>query len=228
MQNYAKIRYLHARQVMKNFEELEFFSKFSKDDIKKLKSISTQKKYQKDEILFYEGDKPKYLYILLDGVLKAYKTNFKSQEIFLHQILPINFVAEIANFENIPYPASSIFLTSGEVLRVEYESFKKDFLTHPLMSFSIVKSLSSKLRVMSEVLHKELILTSEAKIAKFIVENGELFGIIKNVKIASLLNITPETLSRILAKMRHDSLISFDEQNCLKYVDVDTLKNIYT
>lgn len=212
---------------MIDIKTLSFFSKFTEDDIEKLKSISTQKKFHKDEILFYEGDEPNYLYILLDGVLKAYKTNFKSQEVFLHQLLPVSFVAELANFENIPYPASSVFMTSGEVLKVDYEKFKRDFLTHPLMSFTIIKSLSSKLRVMSEVLHKELILTSEAKIAKLIVENSELFGIMKNVNIASLLNITPETLSRIISKMKQDGLITFDNKNRLVSLDIQSLKNLY-
>ncbi|MBS9778871.1 MAG: Crp/Fnr family transcriptional regulator [Campylobacteraceae bacterium] len=213
---------------MIDFKELDFFSKFNDEDMKKLSSISVQKSFNKDEILFFEGDEPKYLYILLDGILKTYKTNLKSQEIFLHHLMPVSFVAELANFENIPYPASASFLTSGEVLAIEYEKFQKDFLSHPLMSFTIIRSLSSKLRIVNEVLNKELILTSEAKIAKFIVENGELFGVIKNVNIASILNITPETLSRILAKFKHDKLIVLDKHNVLQQVDMKSLKNLYS
>lgn len=212
---------------MIDIKKLSFFSQFSNNDIDKLLSISKQIKFQKDEILFYEGDEPKYLNILLDGVLKAYKTNFKSQEVFLHQIMPVSFVAELANFESIPYPASAVFITSGEILRVDYEKFKEEFLTHKTMSFVIIKSLLHKLRVMESILHQEVILTSEAKIAKFIVQNGELFGVIKNVKIASLLNITPETLSRILAKMKKDNLIMFDKNGLLIKADIETLTALY-
>lgn len=212
---------------MIDIKKLNFFSAFSDEDIDRLLLISEQRRFDKDEILFYEGDEPKYLNLLLDGVIKMYKTNFKSQEIFLHQILPVSFIAELANFESICYPASARFMTSGEILRINYEKFKDEFLTHPIMSFVIVKSLSNKLRIMSNVLHQELILTSEAKIAKFIVQNGELFGVIKNVKIASLLNLTPETLSRILAKMKKDNLISFDKNGSLSMVDVDSLEPLY-
>lgn len=212
---------------MLDIKKMNFFSQFSDKDMDKLLSISRQVKFQKEEILFYEGDEPKYLHILLDGILKAYMTNFKSQEVFLHQIVPVSFVAELANFESIPYPASARFITSGEILKVDYEKFKKEFLTHPVMSFVIIKSLSNKLRIAANVLHQELILTSEAKIAKFIVQNGELFGVIKNVKIASLLNLTPETLSRILAKMKQDDLVSFDSSGCLARANTKHLKSIY-
>lgn len=208
--------------------DIEFFDEFNSKEQERLENISIRKKYQKGEILFYEGEEPKYLHLLLDGVLKIYKTDFKANQIFLHQFIGINFIAELANFESIPFPASSEFVTSGEVLKIEYEPFKRDFLSDPRVSFKMIKSLSNKLKIASEVMHKEIILPSEAKIAKFIVENGELFGMVKNVNIASILNLTPETLSRILTKMRRDKLVNFDEKHHLTDFDKDTLKSIYT
>ncbi len=212
---------------MKDLREIVFFNEFSDDELAKLKAISIRKKYQKGEILFYEGDEPKYMHLLLDGVLKIYKTDFKSNQIFLHQFVGVNFIAELANFESIPYPASSEFVTSGEVLKIEYKPFKRDFLSDGRVSFKMIKSLSNKLKIASEVMHKEIILPSEAKIAKFIVENSELFGVIKNVNIASILNITPETLSRILKKMKHDKIVTFDEKYHIKNYDEEVLKSLY-
>lgn len=213
---------------MKQLKQMRFFKDFSDKEMKRLESISVQKRYEKGEILFYEGDEPKYLHLLLDGVLRIYKTDFKSNQIFLHQFIGFNFIAELANFESIPYPASAEFVTSGEVLKIDYDKFEKDFLKDVKVCFKMIKSLSNKLKIASEVMHKEIILPSEAKIAKFIVENGELFGVIKNVNIASILNITPETLSRILKKMRHDKLVEFDTNHRLTNFNKDILKSIYT
>lgn len=212
---------------MKELKKIDFFKEFNDKEIEKLLSISIKKNYQKGEILFYEGDEPIYLHLLLDGVLKIFKTDFKSNRVFLHQFIGFNFIAELANFESIPYPATAEFVTSGEVLKIDYKKFEKDFLNDKKVCLKMIKSLSNKLKIASEVMHKEIILTSEAKIAKFIVENGELFGVLKNVNIASILNITPETLSRILTKMRHDNLVDFDKQNRVKTLDKDTLESIY-
>lgn len=212
---------------MKELKKIDFFKEFNDKEIEKLLSISIKKNYQKGEILFYEGDEPIYLHLLLDGVLKIFKTDFKSNRVFLHQFIGFNFIAELANFESIPYPATAEFVTSGEVLKIDYKKFEKDFLNDKKVCLKMIKSLSNKLKIASEVMHKEIILTSEAKIAKFIVENGELFGVLKNVNIASILNITPETLSRILTKMRHDNLVDFDKQNRIKTLDKDTLESIY-
>lgn len=212
---------------MADITQMDFFKGLNQDELDELLSISSRKKLSKGEVLFYEGDEPKYLYMLLDGVAKAYKTDFKSREIFLHQLLPVTFIAELANFEDIPYPATCEFITSGEVLMIDYKKFKSSIMTKPHMSLAIFKSLSKKLRVMAEVLHQEIVLTSDAKIAKFIVENHETFGLLKNVKIALILNITPETLSRTLAKMKKDELVFFGEHNQIVNFNKEKLEQIY-
>ncbi len=212
---------------MTKLEDVGFFQKLSPDELEKLKSISTQKLYKKGEILFYEGDEPEYLQLLLQGSLTFYKTTPKSQQIYLHQLMAVNFIAELANFENIPYPATAEFITDGEVLKIDYEQFLEEIISNKSMSLSFIKSLSNKFKIVSDVLHKELILTSEAKIAKFIVENPDIFNMTKNIRVASILNITPETLSRILSTMKKGGLIEIDKQNKLTFVDEKNLKKIY-
>lgn len=196
---------------MDKIKEIPLFSHLDKDELDRLKEISTIKKYNLKEILFFEGEEPKYLNILLDGVVRIYKTNHKGNQIFLHQFLPVSLIAELANFENIPYPASAEFVSKGEVLRINYQKLEEDFFKNPDLSLKIIKSLASKLKIMSEVITNEVILTSEAKVAKFLVENAELFTALKNTKVASILNITPETLSRTLTKFKKRGLIGADE-----------------
>jgi len=212
---------------MDRIKKIPFFSHLCDDEIKKLNEISTIKKYNAKEILFYEGEDPKYLHVLLDGVLKLYKTNYKGTQIFLHQFLPISLVAELANFESIPYPASSEFVTSGEVMKIDYKKLEEGFFKNPDLSLKIIRSLAGKLKIMSEVVTKEVVLTSEAKIAKFLLENAELFEQLKNTKIASLLNLTPETLSRTLTKFKTKGLIQVDEKHAVKILDKETLLDLY-
>ncbi|WP_024955579.1 Crp/Fnr family transcriptional regulator [Sulfurospirillum arcachonense] len=212
---------------MNRIKEIPFFSHLAEEDIKKLKNISVIKKYNQKEILFYEGDEPKYLHILLDGVLRLYKINHKGTQIFLHQFLPVSLVAELANFEQIPYPATAEFTSRGEVLKIDYQKLEESFFKNPELSLKIIKSLAGKLKIMSEVITNEIVLTAEAKIAKFLVENTELFDTLKNTQIASLLNLTPETLSRTLTKFKNKDLILIDEQNKVEILNIDTLLSMY-
>lgn len=210
---------------MHNFrlEQIPFFSKLSKNDIELLESISVRRKYNKSEMLFIEGEQPKWLFFLLSGSVRLFKSTQKGKEIFMYQMPPMNFIAEIANFENIPYPASAIFSISGEILKIDYLKFKQDFLSKPIMSELLLKSLSEKLKIASNLLHQELILTSEAKVAKFILEHEDLFNTLRHTKIASILNIAPETFSRILNKLKSSEIIMLDENNRIIGKNTDEL-----
>ncbi len=212
---------------MERIKDIPLFSKLSDENIKKLEKISSFKKYKADEILFYEGDKPGSLYVLLDGILRLYKTDSKGHELYIHQFVPISLVGELACFENIPFPATARFITKGEILKIDFKQLEKDFFQNPNVSMEIIKSLTKKIKILSNVIHKEMILTADAKVAKFIVDNYELCQTLKNTQIASILNITPETLSRILTKFKKQGLIKIEKNHHIQIQDMASLTKLF-
>ncbi len=197
---------------MNRIKEIPLFSKLSDESIKKLESISYFKKFNTDEILFYEGDKSGILHILVDGVLRLYKTDAKGHEIYIHQFTPIALVGELANFENMRYPATAKFIIKGEVLKIDFAKLEKDFFKNPEICMEIIKSLTRKVKILSNVIHQEMILSSEAKISKFIVEHPNVFKAVKNIQIAAILNVSPETLSRTITKLKKEKYIAIDKE----------------
>jgi len=78
-------------------------------------------------------------------------------------------------------------------------------------SISLVSALSKRMKLLSNLLHKETIYTTEAKIADLVLNSPAIFERLKNNEIASILNMTPETLSRILTKMKKEKIIMIKE-----------------
>jgi len=212
---------------MNRVKDIPLFSKMSEKHLKDLENISTFKDYNADEIVFYEGDKPGTLYILTEGVLRLYKTDPKGNELYIHQFTPIGLVGELACFENVNYPATARFITKGQLLKIDYKRLEEDFFQNPEVCMEIIKSLTKKVKILSNVIHKEMILTSEAKVAKIIIEHAELFETLKNTQIASILNITPETLSRILTRFKKTDLISVEKNHHINIKDPVKLTSIF-
>ncbi|MBF6668973.1 Crp/Fnr family transcriptional regulator [Campylobacter sp. RM12327] len=177
-------------------------------------------------MLFIEGEESKWLHLLIKGEIRIFKTKQNGSEIFLHNILAPSFIAEIATLEGIPYPASAKFVSNSEVVKIEFDFFKKECLSDENISLGMIKSLSQKLKIMNEVIHNELILNAEAKVAKQLVENLEIFSLLKNIQIATMLNITPETLSRILSKFKKNKLIEIQKET-IKIINNKALKELY-
>ncbi len=213
---------------MTSIREIPLFSQLSDEDLQLLKKIAVFKSFYADEILFYEGDSSRYLYILTEGLLRLYKTDNKNNEVYLHQFVPVSLVAEAACFEGINYPATARFSIKGQVLKINFEKFKKEFLKYPEISLRLITSLTKKINILSSVIHKEMILSSEAKVANFIAEHHELFLTLKNNQIASILNVSPETLSRMLTKLQREEIIMIDKKHEVTILDSPKLQALFS
>ncbi len=208
-------------------KEIALFNSLSEENIKKIEDISTLVNLDANDILFYEGDKPKYLHIIIEGVVKLYKTDAKGHQLFLYQFTPVSLIGELANFENFPFPATAEAVIASKVLKVDYEKLSDNILKNPNFSMEVIKSISKKAKILQNVIHQEMILTTEAKIAKLLIEHGELFSQLKNGQIAALINTTPETLSRTITKFKKSNYIEMDKDHQMKILDVDALKSLY-
>ena len=206
---------------MKNkLKEIILFSKLDSTTLDRICSITTTEKFAKDSIIFYEGDSSKYLYCLASGIVKLYKMTSSDKEIILKYFHSHELIAEVANFENIPYPATSVAYTDVELIKIDFEKFKELVYTNPELSFQIQSSLIQKIKNLEQVISSHLVLDAKDRIAKFIYDNPEEFFSIKNIEIAKILNVTPETLSRILRTFKNENLI--DVKN--KTIDRERLK----
>lgn len=208
-------------------EDFYFFNFLSDTDLERLKEISIKKQFNKDEILFYRGDEPKYLHLLLKGIVKLYTYDHKDNEVVIHNLMAPSLIAEIANYEDMRFPANCSFETRAEVLLIDYEKFKQEFLLKPEISMFFIKSLTKKIKALESFINYNISSDSMGKIAKFLIENEPLLVNLKQVKIAQILNITPETFSRKLAKLKKDKIIQNDK-GFIKILNYEKLKNSMT
>jgi len=206
-------------------KKVNMFKHLDEPELKLLLSISRQRHFSDGEILFYEKEKPQYLTVVLEGVVKIYKVDPKHNEITLHRFVPNNFVAEMAVFEGIPYPASAAFETEGSVLEINFEKFKKYFFTKPEITMALFRSLTQKIQYLDNVIGLTVILDSTARVAKYLCENNAALGM-KHNKIAQDLHITPETLSRVFKKFTKLGFIA-KEQGTYKIVDRNALEILF-
>ena len=93
------------------------------------------------------------------------------------------------------------FETDAEVILIDYKKFKEEFCKNQRFQ-CFYKIINKKIKFLQNFIDYNVSLNSMEKIAKFLYENEELLKTLKQVKIAQILNITPETFSRQLAKLK--------------------------
>ncbi len=217
---------------MLKLEEIPMFASLTPENLKELYNQTHIKQYAKDSIVFYEGDQSDYLYILLEGSVKLYKTTPKGTQIQINRLGAPDLIGEYASFENLPFPASCEFVTSGTIGLLPFEVVYKH-LSDPKFSLEIIKSLTGKVSLLSALVHKETVLSSEAKVADLMLQKLAMFHRLKNNELASILNLTPETFSRILTKLKKEGIITVENQKIVilnedalyTIVDTNTIKD---
>lgn len=211
---------------MSKLKDFYLFSGLSTKDLELLDSISFEKKYTKDELIFYKGDKPKYLLFLLTGCVKIYRHDFKDNEVTIHNIKGPSFIAELANYEKISYPANCRSEMDSTIVYIDYEKFEKYFLEKNEFLLIFIKSLTKKIKALEMFISSNMIEDIDAKIAKFIYDNKDEISSLKQIKIAELLNIRQETLSRKLAKLKKDGVLH-DKKGKIELKSEKKLKELF-
>jgi len=209
---------------MVKLDEIPIFSALDDSYIQALQNEVHVKHYTKESIVFYEGDQSDYLHILMEGSVKLYKTSPKGTQIQINRFGAPALIAEFACFEKEPFPATCEFVTDGAIGLLHFDKLY-EYLNQPQFSLELIKSLTGKVMLLSSLVHKETILSSEAKIADLMIKKRSVFGRLKNNEIASMLNLTPETFSRILTKFKKEGIITI-EHHYLTILDEDALYRI--
>jgi len=206
---------------MIRLEDVPMFSALGKNYLKEIQNAIHVKQYTKDSVVFYEGDHSNYLHILMEGDVKLYKTSPKGSQIQINRFSAPCLIAEFACFEREVFPATCEFVTDGAIGLLHFDKLYK-YLNQPDFSLELIKSLTAKVMTLSALVHKETILSSEAKVADLMIKKIAIFNRLKNNEIASILNLTPETFSRILTKFKKEGIISVDNHQ-LKILNADAL-----
>jgi len=191
-------------------KEMCLFGSLDDKQLNELNQISSIKNFQPGNILFYEGDNPKNLYFLLDGLVKLYRYDKNDNISILSYYYSQALIGEAATLGRTPHQVSAECETHCSILVVSFDEFEKNFLRNPDIALGIIMQLVSKVK---QLINTNMQHTSMQKLAGLIYENHEIFRKLKKYKIAEILNMAPETFSRNLKKLQADGIISYDKNH---------------
>jgi len=215
---------INGERIKADLCSICLFKTLTDEQIDELIKISSIKQFHEGDILFFEEDKPHYLYFLLKGIIKEYKYDtFGKSTVVQHYFTP-TIIGETANFEHVVYNTTAECINECIVLIITYEDFEKKFLKNPDISLKLILQLAKKIKT---TMNYNMPKDSIAKLAEFIYKNEELFNTMKKYKIAEMINISPETLSRSLKTLKKQQIFECQENGHYKIVNRESLKQFY-
>ena len=188
-------------------------------------SASKLIEYDKNDIIFHEGDIPEKLFVLIQGKVSICKDTLSGKRILITNIVnPGDVFGEIYLFiEKKEYDMYSIATEKTSLLEIGKTMF--DFQNgnsndiKGILQYNMMKIFAAKAYFMN---HKLKVLGSGSvreKIVRYLFEHQQggcrIQGNLNREDMADYLNVTRPSLSRELGKMKEEGLLQIDGRSII-------------
>ena len=218
-----------------NIKGLEVFINEEKtqNEINKLTSNRTVTKIKNKDVIFKEGDSPNYLYMILSGKIKIFKTNESGKDYITELKKEGDAFGYTTLLNESIYKESAVAIEDSEIALIPKNDFFKLLYSNNEASLKFIKFITNNLHEAEERLIKLAYDSGRKKTAeailflfkKFMPDGNDGYFNIQRENISALAGISPETISRNLTDFREEGLIE-GGSGSMKIVDVKKLEKI--
>lgn len=209
-------------------KQLSFFNSLSSENLNIIGDMSKIITYPKNSILYYENDIHNKIFFLVSGLLKVYKIDKFENEIFLYHIHKNSLISELTTLDDhsIYCFSNAEFMEDSIVLEVDFTELKNQFLSKNILNNEFINEILLKTQQLHCVVNRELVFDATAKVAFMLSDDLDMFNRLKRHEVSFMLHIQPETLSRVLKKLKRSSIIEIENSE-VSILDKVLLHNIY-
>ncbi len=197
---------------------LPLFQELTPEQLRQVAETTRERRLQKSEILFHKGDPVRGFFVVVYGQMKLGFSSSQGNEKVIDILGPQQSFGEAVMFMDRPYPVFAESLTDTLVLHIArftvFELLEKD------ASFArrMLAGLSHRLHMLVQDVESYTLRSSAQRVIGYLLQCGgasenpagrlELDLPTSKQVIASRLNLTPETLSRIFHDLSSAGLIN--------------------
>ncbi|MDF1830236.1 MAG: CRP/FNR family transcriptional regulator [Cycloclasticus pugetii] len=196
-------------------------------------SVSHTKLLQAGDILYHQNSPFKSLYALKSGSVKIISKSDESDD-----VMGVYLPGEIIGFDGVAtdrYQCSIHALETSNICEIDLESLQenipsifKQLLKHASKSINQSNNTNATSKVSAEkrIVSLLLDLSDRYRLRGYFYTEFNLF--LSRSEIGSLLNLSPETVSRGIRKLERDNLITLENRRRIKINNLEGLKNLLT
>ena len=207
--------------MIEKLKKISLFFNTEDKILEDIASFSFIKKYKKNRIIYYEGEKEKYFYGIISGRVLSFDVDLKGNVIPKNQFGCGDIFGLISQIQNKPYCLNARCEDESEIVSIDYLKFQK-YISNPPFSDRIIKMLRNKIIQETEFNKLQKYDTTQ-RVIYTLLNFPKKFIRKKKYMLAKELNMSPETLSRILTKLKNEGIICHCEK-AIKVLDKEKLK----
>jgi CRP/FNR family transcriptional regulator len=186
----------------------------------RLVSGSSLVKVARGDHLFREAEPAAGFYIVHAGAINVHRVTADGREQVIRVFYPGESLGEVVLVGDRTYPASAKAIEDSLVILVRTAHFRECIREQPDLALAILASMSVHLRYLVETVESLKLDQAEARVAHWLLRQHAQLGLpaeggafempLGKALLASQLGVTPETLSRVFARLRREGAVDVD------------------
>jgi CheY-like chemotaxis protein len=189
--------------------------------------------YEKKQMLYIEGRRPRFLHYLVKGKVKGFRVNEDGKEYITNLYSDGDFIGYTALLEDSNYEDSASILESAEVMQVPKEDFLQMVFSDISIASKFIHIIAQNVKEKEERLLNLAYSSLRKRVAKALTDIVTKFQLKDNTNpievsredIAQYVGTATESLIRTLSDFKSEKLIEIKSGKII-VSDVEKLKNL--
>lgn len=203
-----------------NAEGIQSFIKDVKSTglLQNLEEKYSSQLFTRKNFLYQEGKRPRYLYFLLKGKIKAYKTHEDGKEYITNLYNSNDFIGYVALLEDANYDDSALIMEDAEILLIPREDFIQMIYTDPSVASKFIKLITQNVKEKEDRMIGLAYGTLRKRVAEALVNIYRKFNDSNNQQ--NILEMTREDVARYVGTATESLIRTISDFKAEGLVDV--------
>ena len=187
--------------------------------------------YNKKQSLYTEGKRPRFLFYLVNGKVKTFKTHEDGKEYITDLFSPGDFIGYIALIEDKNYDDNATVLEDAEIMQIPKEDFLQMIYSDINIANKFIHIVTQNVKQKEERLINLAYSSLRKRVAKALVEVSSKFKVqnspleISRDDVAQYIGTATESLIRTLSDFKDEKLIEIKSGKII-VTNIEKLKNL--
>ena len=187
--------------------------------------------YNKKQVLYTEGKRPRYLYYLESGKVKAYKNHEDGKEYITDLFSAGDFIGYTALIEDKNYDDNATILEDADIMQIPREDFLQMMYNDMNIAYKFIHIITKNVKEKEERLLNLAYSSLRKRVARALVDISSKFNIQNNPieisrdDIAQYVGTATESLIRTLSDFKEEKLIEI-KSGKITIANLEKLKNL--
>jgi CRP-like cAMP-binding protein/ActR/RegA family two-component response regulator len=226
--NAIEIRLKKSERLKQPFERTSdgltsFFNEArANKELEKLSRDREVRKFRKKEIIYEEGEYPKFLYFIISGKVKIYKTNELGKEYIIDIHTGGDFVGYLPLIKEHKHTDSAAALEDSEICLILKDDFYSLIFNNRDFSAKFIRMLAQEVTEIEDQLINLAYNSVRRKVASALISlhrkyerDGKSHISILREDLASLVGTAKETVIRTLSDFKDEGLIAIEDNEII-------------